>query len=134
MGYKYSIWIIPNNWKYIQSYYKTEHTPHVTIKTLLTISEAFTEINKYKSHYMINYNANVYDFNNISYKEDKDAHLPASGFLCNLQDLKLEHQLDIQILLVKHTFTWHLPRTLLRQVREPRLRLDKLWKIGYKEL
>lgn len=92
MGYKYSIWVIPNNWKYIQSYYKTEHTPHVTIKTLLTISEAFSEINKYKSHYMINYNANVYDFNNISYTEDKDADLPASGFLCDLQDLKLEHQ------------------------------------------
>ena len=43
MGYKYSIWLIPNNWKYIQSYYKTEHIPHVTIKTLLSQKDAFKE-------------------------------------------------------------------------------------------
>ncbi len=92
MGYKYSIWLIPNNWKYIQSYYKTEHMPHVTIKTLLTHNEALNEFYMLKSHYMIKYQDNVYDFNDIKYKEKKDDELEACGFLCNIQNLELLHK------------------------------------------
>ena len=49
MGYKYSLWLIPNNWKYIKSYYKIDHIPHITIKTLMTQSQAFKEYDNLKS-------------------------------------------------------------------------------------
>ena len=92
MGYKYSIWLIPNNWKYIQSYYKTEHIPHVTIKTLLTSREAFNEYDKLKSHYMIKYQDNVYDFNDIKYDGKEGDELEACGFFCKIEGLELEHK------------------------------------------
>ena len=95
MGYKYSIWLIPNNWKYIQSYYKTEHIPHITIKTLLSQNEAFKEFDMLKSHYMIKYQNNVHDFDEIKYKRknnDDDDELEACGFFCKIQGLELEHK------------------------------------------
>ena len=92
MGYKYSIWLIPNNWKYIKDFYKTDHIPHITIKTLMSGDEVFKEIKNYKNHYMISYDNNVHDFNEISYQKDRDAELPASGFFCKIHNLKLEHQ------------------------------------------
>ena len=92
MGYKYSIRLIPNNWKYIQSYYKTEHIPHITIKTLLSQNEAFNEFELLKSHYMIKYKNNVHDFNDIKYKGKKGDELDACGFFCNIEGLELEHK------------------------------------------
>lgn len=92
MGYKYSIWLIPNNWKYIQSYYKTEHIPHVTIKTLLTQKDAFKEYDMLKSHYLIKYQNNVYDFNDIKYDGKEGDELEACGFLCKIDGLELEHK------------------------------------------
>ena len=95
MGYKYSIWLIPNNWKYIQSYYKTEHIPHVTIKTLLTSREAFNEYDKLKSHYMIKYQDNVHDFDDIKYKGKDGDEIEACGFFCKIEDLELNRFIEI---------------------------------------
>ena len=92
MGYKYSIWLIPNNWEYIKSYYKTEHIPHITIKTLLSQKEVFKEIDMLKSHYMIKYQDYVYDFDEIKYKDNKNDEIEACGFFCKIDDLELEHK------------------------------------------
>lgn len=92
MGYKYSIWLIPNNWKYIKSYYKTEHIPHVTIKTLMTQSQAFKEYDDLKSHYEIAYENNVYDFTDVKYHEKQEDEIEGSGFYCKIKGLDLDHR------------------------------------------
>lgn len=92
MGYKYSLWLIPNNWKYIKSYYKTDHIPHITIKTLMTQSQAFKEYDNLKSHYEIKYENNVYDFNDIQYHEKKEDEIEGCGFYCNVKGLQLDHK------------------------------------------
>lgn len=91
MGYKYSIWLIPNNWKDIMKFYNTKHIPHVTIKTLLSKNEAFFEVNKYKKKYLINFENNIYNFDKISYHNDTDKDFPACGIFCKITNLKLEH-------------------------------------------
>ena len=88
MGYKYSVWIVPNNHKYIKMHYNMSHIPHATIKTFLSLQEATELIDTLKSHYYINYQENIYDFN-MKYSEEDI--LKASGFYCSIKDLKLEH-------------------------------------------
>jgi len=137
MGYKYSIWLIPNNWEYIKQNYKTEHIPHITIKTLMTAKEVFQEVKKFKKHYMISYEENVYDFNEISYHkdEDKDKELPACGFFCKIKNLKLEHEPHMTLYYHYHNLVLHMkpPVSCLGKVYVVNTISDdpKKWQIYY---
>ena len=105
MGYKYSVWIVPNSHKYIKTHYNMSHTPHVTIKTFLSLQEATELIDTLKSHYYINYQENIYDFN---MKYSKDDILGASGFYCSIRDLKLEHTPHMTIHYCTHNKVIHI--------------------------
>ena len=45
--------------------------PHITIKTLLSYQESLDLIKKYNNEYNVSFQDNIYDFNNISYHENK---------------------------------------------------------------
>lgn len=90
MGYKYSVWLVPNSHGYIKDHYRMEHIPHITIKTLLTINDAFDLARKLKKHYYINFIPDIHDFDKIKYKKNKKE-LDACGFYCKINNLELNH-------------------------------------------
>jgi len=90
MGYKYSVWLVPNSHRYIKEHYRMEHTPHVTIKTLLSVREAFDLAKTLKRHYYINFVKDIHDLDKIKYKKNKKE-LDACGFYCNIKNLELGH-------------------------------------------
>ena len=92
MGYKYSIWLIPNNWKDIKNFYKMNHIPHITIKTLLSYDEALKLFKNYDNKYKVNFKDNIYDFKNLSYHHEPKNEFPASGYFCKIENLELEHK------------------------------------------
>jgi hypothetical protein len=96
-GYLYSIWCIPNNWKDIKEKYGMCHIPHVTIETLLSETECRSKIHYYDKEYMIRFEDNIYDFNDITYKEG-DNDLPAYGFYCELDSLCVSHRPHMTLL------------------------------------
>lgn len=115
-GYLYSIWCIPDNWKEIKERYGMCHIPHVTIETLLSELECRSRIHNYDKEYMIRFEDNIYDFNDITYKEGggetsgggsetsgggsetSGDELPAYGFYCELDSLSVSHRPHMTLL------------------------------------
>jgi len=92
MGYQYSIWLIPYIWEDIKNLYKTSHIPHVTLKTLLSLEQANEFVKTFDNEYKISFQDNIHDFNNIIYDSNKKDDLHASGLLCKITGLELEHK------------------------------------------
>lgn len=86
-GYGFSIWCVPMNWKELRARYRTRHVPHVTIETLLSETKARARILQYAPEYKIMFEDDVRDLSDITYSEDDD--VPAQGFYCSLQGLRL---------------------------------------------
>lgn len=96
-GYLYSIWCIPDNWKDIKERYGMCHIPHVTIETLLSETECMSRIHDYNKEYMIRFEDNIYDLNDITYKGG-DNDLSAYGFYCELDSLCVSHRPHMTLL------------------------------------
>ena len=96
-GYLYSIWCIPDNWKDIKERYGMCHIPHVTIETLLSETECMSRIHDYNKEYMIRFEDNIYDLNDITYKGG-DNDLSAYGFYCELDSLSVSHRPHMTLL------------------------------------
>lgn len=84
-GYKFSIWLVPINWKVIKKIYKMEHIPHITVATNIDtdISSAILNNNIYT----------ISDFSIASnfdkmYKNDP---LNGYGFFCKINEIKTNH-------------------------------------------
>ena len=108
-GYLYSIWCIPDNWKDIKERYNMCHIPHVTIETLLSETECMSRIHQYDDKYMIRFEDNIYNLNDITYKGGEtsggcetscgcDDDLPAYGFYCELDSLCVSHRPHMTLL------------------------------------
>jgi hypothetical protein len=89
MGYQYSVWLVPKIWNDIKKVYETEHVPHITIKSLLSLEHARDLFKQYDNEYKITFQNDIYDF--------KQNDSPASGFYCKVLNLETEKQLHMTI-------------------------------------
>jgi hypothetical protein len=84
-GYGYSVWLVPNNWKYIQREFSIDFIPHITIATNLKFMSPRILTNKIFK---------VYNFSKGTvfprlYNKDP---LHAFGYNCVIEDLFTTHK------------------------------------------
>lgn len=81
--YGFSLWIVPDNWKYIKRVYNMTHMPHITVKTNIT------EVPNVGHHtrYYIKFKRPHYKIDNCY----EHVPLPTYGFYCSVTKLKLQH-------------------------------------------
>lgn len=85
-SYKFSIWLIPENWKKIKEMYKMEHIPHITVATNIESELPYEILNN--KNYKVSKFSKVTNFEKM-YKHDP---LNGYGFYCEINDIKTTHK------------------------------------------
>lgn len=85
-AYGFSLWLVPKNYSKLQKMYNISHIPHITICTNLT--EKIDTICLSKETFIVNKFSSLLKFPKF-YKTDW---YNSSGFYCDVEKIKTEHQ------------------------------------------
>jgi hypothetical protein len=84
VGYGYSLWLVPQNWRDIKRIYSMKHIPHITVCTNMDRTDpVILSISSFKVH--------TFSYLKKFPKMYKNDPLDASGFYCKIEGICTNH-------------------------------------------